>query len=143
MTILGIDPGKTTGWATIRIEDGRIRPGLVGTTTDMTLVEIQEHIQEADVVVYEGWRTRPDMAKAGKFNWQTVPAEQVVGSLKTLCKLFGKKALVEQQATQKVPGYGFAGMVYVPKKQGQHWQDALAHAVFYAVRKEGCSPIGA
>lgn len=139
--VLGVDPGKTTGWATIYVEStGTIRLGEFGVTMDMTLVDIKDRIQSADIIVVEGFWARPDKAMKGQFNWQNFPAEEVIGSLLTLCKLFEKKS-VKQQPSQRVPGYGFAGLEYKKGKKGTHWQDALAHAVFYAVRHLKANPV--
>lgn len=142
MRILGIDPGKSTGYGSISVVERKISLGEFGVTKDMTLVEIAPHIEAADIVVYEGFWIRPDLAQKGNFNWQSLPAEQVIGALLTLCKLYRKEA-VKQQPSQRVPGYSFAGMTYKKGKKGTHWQDAMAHAVFYAVQKLHASPVGA
>ena len=141
--ILGVDPGKTTGWATITVNDEtkKIGPGLFGNCTDTSLVEINEHVAWADVVVYEGFWVRPDLAKAGGFDWGKMTAEEAIGSLRTLCKLNQNTPMVEQQPAQRVPGYSFAGMVYKKGAKGKHWQDAFAHAVFYAVTKLQAHPV--
>jgi len=139
--ILALDPGKTTGWAQIQVNDGIIQLGEFGTTKDTTLVEIAERIQLADVVVYEGFWLRPDKARVGHFDWYENTAEQVIGSLQTLCKLYQKERLIKQQPSQKVPGYSFAGMIYKKGKSGTHWQDALAHACFYAVNRLKAQPV--
>ena len=142
MRILGLDPGKSTGWATITVEDKKITLGLFGITKDQTLVEIEDELKKADVVVYEGYWIRPDKAHSGAFDWDEAPALQVIGSLLTLCRLHGKKN-VKQQPSQRVPGYAFAGLKYEKKKQGQHAQDALAHAVYYAVKQLQALPVRA
>ena len=141
-TILGIDPGKATGWAQIHVnEDHTVELGLFGVTRDMTLVEIVKRIEEADVIVYEGYWIRPDKAKSGAFNWQSVPAEKTIGALLTHCKLLGKTRIEKQQPVQRVPGYGFSGQKYVAGAKGKHWQDALAHAMYYAVAKLQALPV--
>jgi hypothetical protein len=66
---------------------------------------------------------------------------QVIGSLTTLCKALERKAPVKQQPSIKPVGYAFAGMKYLAGKQGTHWQDALAHAVYYAVKQLGAHPV--
>jgi len=140
--ILGIDPGETTGWATIFMgEDKRLELGESGQTKDMQLIEIVDQIRSADVIVYEGWYTNPDKARAGKFNWRGFPAENVIGSLLTLAKLHQKDTPVKQQASQRVAGFAWAGMIYKKGAKGRHWQDALAHAVHYAVKSRGAIPL--
>lgn len=137
VTILGIDPGKTTGWGVIYVEDRKVTLGPFGETKDMTLIEIKEHIQNADVVAYEGFWVRPDKAKHGAFDWNQMSAPQAVGSLLTLCKLFEIKTVKEQQPSQRIPGYGFLGL---PSRH-RHYEDALAHAMFYAVTKLKALPL--
>ncbi len=141
MKILGIDPGGSTGWANIEVNNKIISLGIFGVTKDMTLVTIGDQIRDTDIVVYEGFWLRPDKARRGDFDWQSNSAEQVIGSLMTLCNLFQKQQVVKQQPSQRVPGYAFAGMKYVKGKKGQHSQDALAHAVYYAVKVLRALPV--
>jgi hypothetical protein len=139
--LLGIDPGKSTGWARISIDDNkRIHLGEFGVTKDVTLVEIKDHIEDCDIIIYENFLVRPKVAEAGRFNWQDMVAPRVIGALTTLCALY-QKDIQKQEPVQRIPGYGFSGMVYKPGAKGKHWQDALAHAVFYAVSKLGASPV--
>jgi hypothetical protein len=139
--VIGVDPGKTTGWACIEIIDNQIKLGLFGQTKDQTLVDIKDHIAWADVIVFEGFWLRPDKARLGHFDWQQNVAEQAIGSLMTLCKLLQKQAVVKQMPSQKRPGYGFSGQEYKKGKTGTHWQDALAHACFYAVSVLKAQPV--
>jgi len=139
--ILGIDPGKTTGWANITLEGNKIELGIFGNTKDTTLVDLIPDIKKADLVVYEAWLTRPKHLQRGAFDWDPMITPQVIGSLLTLCKALERPEPVKQQPSIKPVGYAFAGMKYVPGKQGMHWQDALAHAVFYAVKKLGALPV--
>lgn len=144
--ILGLDPGKTTGYALIELQENprRIIPTqFFGNTKDMTLVDIRELIEEADYLVYEGWRTFKKHAQTGRLNFQTVPAEQVIGSLKTLLRLRKTPYILHENLSGLLPvGYGYANMDYIPGKTGLHWQSALAHAVHYAVDKLKWPPVG-
>ncbi|MET0785591.1 MAG: hypothetical protein ABWY25_02665 [Paenisporosarcina sp.] len=141
MIVLAIDPGKTTGWAWISLVDKKINLGQFGTTRDTTLVELIPVIKESDIIVYEGWWTRPSYAKVGRFDFDTMITPQVIGSLLTICKTLEKKEPVKQQPAVKPVGYGMTGMKYVKGKAGTHWQDAMAHAVFYAVKNLGALPV--
>lgn len=140
--ILGIDPGKTTGWAAIKIhDDKKIEPCGCGNTKDMTLIEIVDEIRQADEIVYEGFWLRPDKAHKGAFDWQNFSAEKVIGALLTLIKLHQKKEPVKQQPSQRIPGYAFAGLTYKKGVKGRHWEDALAHAAYFAVKHLGATPV--
>jgi len=141
LKLLGIDPGKTTGWATIEVEESEIKLGQFGNTSDQTLVELADWINWADIIVYEGFWLRPDKARAGHFDWQVNVAEQAIGSLMTLCKLYQKSKVVKQLPAQKPPGYGFSGQAYKKGAKGKHWQDALAHVCFYAVTQLKARPV--
>jgi hypothetical protein len=139
--ILAIDPGKSTGWASISVENQICKLGLFGVTKDTTLVELIPQIKEADYLVYEAWLTRPKNLQRGAFDWDPMLTPQVIGSFLTLCKALGKSEPAKQQPSIKPVGYAFAGMKYVPGKQGDHWQDAMAHAVFFAVKNLSALPV--
>ena len=141
MKLLAIDPGKTTGWAEVEVIDYKIQLGIFGVTKDTTLVDLLPNIKAADVVIYEAWLTRPKHLQRGAFDWDPMITPQVIGSLMTLCKTLEKQTVVKQQPSVKPVGYAFAGMKYVQGKQGTHWQDALAHAVYYAVKNLGAQPV--
>lgn len=144
--ILGLDPGKTTGYALIEVSDRTIYPLQVGNTKDMSLVEIRHLIDEADVIVYEGWRTFKKKARSGAFDFKTMPASEVIGSMNTLIRLRDPQKrcpeVHENLSAVKPVGYGYANMKYVPGKKGMHWQDAMAHAVYYAVDILHAQPVG-
>ena len=141
MKILGIDPGRTTGWAMLTFNDKGINTTLnFGETKDLNLLEIQNRIEEADQVVYESFLLRPKQARKGSFDWDPMETPQVIGSLKLLCRQLGKP-IAEQNPSIKPVGYGFANMKYVPGKKGMHAQDAICHAFYYAVKNVGLKPI--
>lgn len=140
--LLGIDPGKTTGWGLIRVDENRkIHVLQFGQTRDPTLLEIQDYLSDADLIVYEGWLTRPGDARKGSFDYDPMITPQVIGALKLQSQLLGKQ-VVEQSPSIKPPGYGFLGRKYVKGKKGQHQWDALAHAVYYAVKHLQAKPVG-
>lgn len=141
MKILAIDPGKTTGWANIEVKNNKIELGVFGNTKDTTLIELLPNLTEVDIVIYEAWLTRPKHLQRGAFDWDPMVAPQVIGSLLTLCKTLEKQEIVKQQPSIKPVGYALAGMKYVQGKKGTHWQDALAHAVYYAVKTLGALPV--
>lgn len=142
MIILGIDPGKTTGLALIEFdpETRKLVPLGIQESKDMEGIEWKDWVERADVVVVENFLVRPKKARQGAFDWDPMYAPRVVGSVKTLAKLYGKQ-LVSQEPAIKPVGYGFANQTYLPGKKGQHCQDAIAHAVFYAVKRLNALPV--
>jgi hypothetical protein len=141
--ILGLDPGKSTGWGMITVENRKIQLGLFGVTKDMTLREIDQHFREADVVVYEGFWINPKMAAKGDFNWDQMPAPQVIGVILRVCAEMEISRVEKQSSSVKPAAYGFAGMKYRKGMNGMHAQDAIAHACYYAVKKLLARPVGA
>jgi len=95
--VLAIDPGKSTGWAEIYIEDNVIKLGMFGVCKDTTLVELIPNIKEADHLVYEAWLTRPKHLQRGAFDWDPMITPQVIGSFLTLCKALEKPEPAKQQ----------------------------------------------
>lgn len=125
----------------IEIKDKKITPtGQVGVDKNESVDSIRELIKEADVVVVEDFLVRPKKARRGAFDYSNMVAPRVIGKIEEICAVQGK-TLVKQQSSLKPPAYGFAGMKYVKGKQGQHWQDAFAHACYYAVNKLDASPV--
>jgi hypothetical protein len=142
MKILGLDPGKTTGLALIELDGRRIKPPeAYGECKDETLLEIEHLFIEADVIVVEDFKTRPNDARRGAFDWDQMIAPQVIGAAKALAKRHSK-LFVLQQASLKPVAYGLSNQKYVPGKKGMHRQDALAHAVFYSVQTLHALPVG-
>jgi len=141
MKILGIDPGKTTGLAMIEINPETKKPRLIEARAcmDVSGIEYNDWLKEADHIVVEDFKVRPQKAERGSFNWSQMETPKIIGSIQTLAKLLGK-TIVLQQPSVKPMGYGYAHMVYVKGKQGTHIQDAAAHAMFFAVKKKLCLP---
>lgn len=140
MILLGIDPGTTTGWALIELEERRIRPKGFGVTKDMTLLEIEEYFIQADKVICETWETRPDYARRGAFDYDSMPAPQVYGAVRTLTAIH-KKELVPQSSSLKPVAYGYIGKKYQKGKPNMHKWDALAHAAYHAVTRLNALPV--
>ncbi len=141
--ILGIDPGGTTGWARLEYDPvtKKILPGQVGETKDTTALEIFELIKWADIVVMEDFKVRPDEARKGSFDYNSMIAPQVIGSINTLCQIASKTVVLQQPAVKPV-AYGFANRKYVKGAKGQHRWDAQAHGVYYLVKSLGALPVG-
>jgi Holliday junction resolvasome RuvABC endonuclease subunit len=147
ITIVGFDPGVSTGFAVISVTERKIKPlglGVLGKSLDdiEMLQEAQRLIKGADHVVIENFKLRPDVAEAGRLNQNDMPASQVIGKLKTLCGLAGVKYHLQMPSVKPV-AYGLANLTYQKGRQGTHSQDAMAHAVYYAVQKLHALPVGA
>ena len=141
MNILGIDPGKTTGLAVIIVnpETKKARIDHAGVSMDVSAIEYYDLLKAADFIIVEDFKVRPNKAKTGSFDWSQMETPKIIGSLQTLAALIGKKVIL-QQPTVKPMGYGFAHMTYVKGKPGTHFQDAAAHAMYYAVKHNLANP---
>lgn len=139
--VLGVDPGKSTGYALIKVVDGRIEPtGVQGVAKNESVKELEPLLRQADVVVVEDFKVRPTMARKGRFDYNDMVAPRVIGKVELLCEIH-EKTMVKQQASLKPPAYGMANLKYVKGKKNQHWQDAYAHACYYAVKNLGAQPV--
>ena len=135
VVLLGIDPGKTTGWAIaeLNLDTKVIKPTDFGDSTDPTGLELFDKMKEADYIIVESFLVDPRFARSGAFDYDSMIAPQVIGSLKTLAAQL-KKEIVMQPASVKPVGYGFLGKKYKKGKKGMHRWDALAHVYYYAVK---------
>jgi len=140
--ILGLDPGKKTGYALITVNRRYITPGEFGEENNGEVNIIAELIKQADIVVCEDFKLRPDKARRGVFDYSSMIAPQVIGKIELLCDMT-KTDLAKQQASVKPVAYGFSGLKYTKGKKGTHWQDAYSHAVYYAVTRLNAYPVGA
>jgi hypothetical protein len=140
MKIMGLDPGGTTGVAIIEITNKVPKVIFAKTTKDPLLRDIRDLMKTCDIIVYEGWWTRKTEAETGAFNQSTMIAPQVIGTIETLIDLYEKKG-VKQQPAIKPMGYGYSNLTYVKGKPGMHSQDAIAHAMYFAVTAKLSRPI--
>jgi hypothetical protein len=139
--ILGLDPGKNTGWSIIKVENKIISIEDFGVEKngDVSYIAAQ-CIPDVDQVVVEDFKLRPVKARAGVFDYSDMIAPKVIGKIELLCEM-AKKDLAKQQPSVKPSAYGFANMVYVRGKKNQHWQDAYVHAVYFAVTRWNALPV--
>jgi hypothetical protein len=138
--ILGLDPGKTTGVAFIEIIDKKVKLQYINETKDVTLLELVEFFKDADVLVCEDFLVRPQKAHKGAFDWDNMVAPRVIGAATSLAKQYESEYVLQSPSIKPV-GYGWSGMSYVKGKKGMHMQDALCHAVYYAVKKKLAFPL--
>lgn len=126
MRILGIDPGKSTGWALL---DGT---KLVGHGVAKGFVELDLILKTAtyDILVIENFRIRPKAPP-----WLPLTAAETIGMVKyvvEVCLSDRDIRVVLQEPSQKVPIKAARGL-------SVHERDALGHAIARAV-KTGCDP---
>lgn len=140
MIVLGIDPGKVTGWALVKTEDKKMSPMNFGHSRDQTALELQPQIEKAEIVVIESFLVRPKNARRGAFDYDDMVAPRVIGAVTTLATLLGKQ-VVMQPASIKPVGYGFSNTKYVKGKKNMHQWDALAHACYWLVKNGHAYPV--
>ncbi len=95
----------------------------------------------ADVIVVENFLVRPGKARQGSFDWDPMVGPQVIGAINAQLSNLKKKAVFQEPAIKPV-GYGWSNQRYVKGKKGLHIQDAVAHAVYYAVKHLKANPVG-
>ncbi len=138
--VLGIDPGKTTGLGLIEVLAPSIKLKTMRESKDETAADYLDLLREADVIVVENFQVRPDKARTGSFDWNDMIAPQVIGAIRAVSASLGK-TIVLQPPSIKPVGYGWSNQRYVKGKKGMHQQDALAHAVYYAVKNLKALPL--
>ena len=139
--VLGVDPGKTTGLGLIKVEGKKITLQTIRESKDVTCSDYLDLLQEADIVVIENFRVRPLKARQGSFDYDDMVAPRVIGALIAQASNLKKKHVLQEPAIKPV-GYGWSNQRYVKGKKGQHIPDAVAHAVYYAVRTLKANPVG-
>lgn len=135
--LLGIDPGKTTGWAQAELDVATrvIKPLNFGDSTDPTGLELLEMMKESDYIIVENFLVDPRYARSGAFDYDSMIAPQVIGSIRTLAAQIGKENQIAMQPSSVKPvGYAWLGKKYKKGKKGMHRWDALAHIYYYAVK---------
>lgn len=140
--LLGLDPGESTGWASVILsETGVLKVVEFGVSHDLTTYDLTDHIQNCDLMVVENFLVDPTKSRTGAFDLSDMKTIQVIGALQLQARLHGKQVAL-QSRTVKPVGYGYLRMKYVKGKKGMHSTDAMAHAVFWAVKNAGAKPLG-
>jgi len=139
--ILSLDPGKTLGYVLAQqVEDGAeiLRIGTIsGYEEGLRFVRALPRI---DVIVVEDYVVRPvRMSGRNPNNWSREETLKQLARIEEIAATKESK-IVHQQPSCKPAGYGWAGLKYVPGKAGTHWQDALAHLMYYMVTKLKLAP---
>lgn len=138
---IAIDPGEMTGWVTARIGEGSLTLDKVGHTPwkEFSLTYARAMIDGGDpfqVVIYESWRLRADVAKS--MIGSDFTASQCIGVIK-LGAWWQNAIIVTQEPMHKnVIDRQMGGTEYLPARDGvEHERDAVRHLAYYAINKEG------
>jgi len=128
-TILGIDPGKMTGWALLD-DTGKLVD--MGQVSYPGLYEWLDSLHYIDIYVIENFRIRPGV----NFSWQEMDTIKAIGAAEF--RAYQKGAhVVKQEPANYTVGAKWAG-IQIPKDHSiSHQAVAYAHAVFYSVKVLG------
>lgn len=103
--VLVIDPGERVGWCTAEVAEGTLtKPGIKPIERGVTplkdfALKLNDVFSDYDVVVFETWRLRPDVAKKLVGN-EFLPS-QLIGIIRFLGWLNRKVKLVPLAPQQK------------------------------------------
>lgn len=130
-SILGFDPGETTGVAHVLHGEVKAFAMLKGKEGLYTFLRETMPTMSIDFVVVEDYIQRPDNMVRGKSHNQWTPqaTAKYIGAITYAAELLGIR-VVEQQPSIKPQGYKFAKLEYKPGKKGTHAFDAIAHAMY-------------
>jgi hypothetical protein len=136
-SILALDPGETTGWATCRIRPQETPTldflfGQLDTSTIKLAVQALEGmIEDADLVICEDYRVYS--WKSDQHKWANLHTPKLVGAIQTLCWIHSRQEPVMQMAIEakdfctddKLQDWGLYS------KGGRHARDAIRHLCSY------------
>ena len=139
MKVLGIDPGKTTGWAILTFDLPLVSVELFG------IGEIDEKffnqwldavIPTVDYVVVEDFIINPNVKAwantTSKIN--NTNTAKLIGRIQYACHIHSKPVDL-QSPSDKPFAYTLIGLPYVQGKKKQHSNDAQAHARLWLRKK--------
>lgn len=143
VSLFGIDPGETTGWAVVkfRTETRELKVVDFGESRDPTTFDLTDHIRNCDLMIVENFLVDPTKSRTGAFDHSDMLTIQVIGALRLQARLHEKRVVLQSRSVKPV-GYGYLRRTYVKGKRGMHTWDAMAHAVFWAVKNVDAKPLG-
>lgn len=140
MRIFAVDPGESNGWCILEAVNRKACVISFGVEKRLDFYSRLEALfSDVDRVICEGWLTRPKDAKIGAFDWDSMPAAQVIGALECYSLMRGIPFVI-QQPSMKPVGYGFLGKTYKKGAKNVHHWDALAHGMYYLVKQGLAEP---
>lgn len=139
-TVLGCDPGDTTGLGLIEVNEKEIKLLEFRESRDLTAKDYLDLLIRADQIIIESFLIRPMKARSGAFDWSDMKTPRVIGAITAQLANLGKTPVFQEPSVKPV-GYGFSNQHYKAGKKGTHHQDAIAHAVYYAVKILKANPV--
>lgn len=143
MIFYGLDPGVTTGYAKVRIEEDR-----------------EWHIEDVAHWNQERTMTFLHLLNTDRSEWRLIVEDYIIsprihghsheGDKGIALRIIGAAELVKVEFPERVEfqlplrkptGYGFVGRKYERGKKGQHMWDALSHVGYYVVTHGFAEPI--
>ena len=138
--IYGFDPGKTTGYCHVSVENRVFKPLEIKEmkpeeTLDWCATFINEFEEEDDTVIFivEDYTILPKQYQYDHQGDKGIPM-QLIGALKLTALTLGLEFVLQIPGV-KPAGYGFLKQKYQRGKRGYHIQDAVAHVSYFAVTR--------
>lgn len=136
-SVLAIDPGERVGWATGEVDEGlEVADHGVAPLRDFA-IKLGESVSKYDVVIYETWRLRADVAR--KMVGNDFQPSQLIGIIRYLgwitpgVKLVSQGPQIKRTALKTMPIQIHRRMHLSSE---QHDQDALMHLWYYAWKQK-------
>lgn len=134
MRILALDPGVSTGFASL---DTQLKNPLVGIGVWKPREELWSELETYthnlfDVIVIENYTNRPKSAGGFDHTWDQGATHRVIGGIESWAHRTQPQAKVHfYEASIKVAMYPLLGLVYQKNKKDNHHMDALVHGYKY------------
>lgn len=137
MKILAVDPGERVGWATGELDGDNLTIGAHGITALWPFaLKLSQRVDTYDVVIYETWRLRRDMAS--KFIGNDFQTVQLIGVIRFLAmrtntvQLVSQGPAIKSTAEKTAPPSLRARLDSLPKAHDEcHDYDALLHLHYW------------
>lgn len=127
--IIGVDPGKMTGWAEFDDKGNMLRMGQF--PVDVMLDFLNTYPFKVERVVYEDFRLlrKRAMQQVGS----RFEASQIIGALKGFCRARGVPANAQDSSILSI-AYMHAGLVQPGDHSKSHEWDAYVHVHHYLLK---------
>lgn len=137
MLALGVDPGNSTGYGLVRLEDDKLILITAGVISENGLYdwldewpkynEYKYNSEERIFVAIEDFIKRPGVANG---EWLELLTAKFIGSMLYRAHQCGWRSVL-QQPSCKPMGFKLAGLDYTPGKKGTHTADGISHAAYF------------